>query len=71
MLNFYNFFQSAKLDIQKAAYLDIGKEWKSMVNDFKHVRLYYIRSGCAELTLTNKTVTLEEGYLYFIPAFSI
>lgn len=71
MANFYNFFQTAKFDIENAAYLDVGKEWKHMVDDFKHVRIYYIRSGTAELTLTDKTITLREGYLYFIPAFSI
>ena len=47
MASFYNFFQSAKFDIIDAAYMEVGKEWKSMVNDFKHVRIYYIRSGSA------------------------
>ena len=71
MSNLSNFFQSSKMEIMMAGYLDIGSEWKYMVNDFLYVRLYYIRSGSARLTLTNGTLDLEEGYLYFIPAFSI
>lgn len=71
MSDFYNFFHQANFNVLEANYMEIGKEWKSMVNEFKHVRIYYIRSGSAELTLTNQTITLEEGYLYFIPAFSV
>ncbi len=71
MNDFYNFFQSTKMDIVTAGYLDIGKEWNHMVNEFLHVRIYYIRSGSARLTLIDGPLDLEEGYLYFIPAFSI
>ena len=71
MNDFYNFFLPTTMNIVTAAYLDIGKEWKYMVNDFLYVRIYYIRSGSARLTLVNETIDLEEGYLYFIPAFSI
>lgn len=71
MNDFYNFFQSAKLDVDMAAYLDIGTEWKHMVSAFQYVRIYYIRSGSAWLTLTDGILPLEEGYMYFIPAFSI
>lgn len=71
MNDFYNFFQSAKLDVDMAAYLDIGTEWKHMVSAFQYVRIYYIRSGSARLTLTDGILPLEEGYMYFIPAFSI
>lgn len=71
MSNLSNFFQSANIEIAMAGYLDVGSEWKYMVQDFLYVRLYYIRSGSARLTLTNGVLELEEGYLYFIPAFSI
>lgn len=71
MGDFYNFFQLAKFDVAIASFLDIGKEWKNMVSDFKYVRIYYIRSGSAELALTDGKLALEEGYMYFIPAFSI
>lgn len=71
MSDFYNFFQSTKMDIVTAGYADIGKEWKYMVNDFLYVRIYYIRSGSAQLMLIDGPIDLEEGYLYFIPAFSI
>ena len=40
MNDFYNFFQSAKLDVDMAAYLDIGTEWKHMVSAFQYVRIY-------------------------------
>ncbi len=70
MNDFYNFLQSTKLDIT-AGYMNVGSEWKYMINDFLYVRIYYIRSGSATLILTNQTLDLEEGYLYFIPAFSI
>lgn len=66
-----NFFQSAAFNVVTASYLDVEKEWHNMVNDFKYVRIYYIRSGSAELILTDGTLKLEEGYMYFIPALSI
>lgn len=71
MGNCYNFLQSAKMNIYFAAYLDVGNDWKNMVNEFLYVRIYYIRCGSAKLTLLDGTIDLEEGYLYFIPAFSI
>lgn len=71
MKDFYNFFLSTKLNIETAAFLDIGTDWKDMVESFRYVRVYYIRSGTAKLNLVNGTLTLEEGYLYFIPTFSI
>ena len=71
MSDFYDFFQQANFNIAEANYMEIGTEWKSMVNDFKHVRIYYVRSGTAELSLINQTITLEEGYLYFVSAFSV
>ncbi len=71
MNEFNNFFQSAAFNIDVASYLDVENEWHNMVNDFKYVRIYYIRSGSAELVLTDGTLKLEEGYMYFIPALSI
>lgn len=71
MPDFYNFFRQTDFTILEANYMDIGNDWKNMVGAFKHARMYYIRSGTAELTLTDKILTLEEGYLYFIPAFSV
>lgn len=71
MNDFYDLFQSTKFDIVIAAYLNVGREWKHMVNDFRYVRIYYIREGNASLELFDRTLELKEGYLYFIPAFSV
>ena len=71
MNDFYDLFQSAKFDIAVAAYLNVGREWKHMVNDFRYVRIYYIREGNARLELFDRTLELKEGYLYFVPASSV
>lgn len=66
-----NLFNSINFKIDTAGYLDVGAEWKNMVDAFPYIRLYYIRSGSAVLNLNNKQVLLKEGYLYFIPSFSV
>lgn len=71
MNDFYNLFQSTKFLINMAGYLNVGTEWKSMVPDFKYVRIYYVRRGGATLELTDGPYELKEGNLYFFPAFSI
>lgn len=63
--------KNLNIPIETAAYLDVGKEWKNMVEAFSFARIYYVRSGSGKLFLTNKTIELEEGYMYFIPSFSV
>lgn len=69
MNDFYNFFQSAKLDVDMAAYLDIGTEWKHMVSAFQYVRIYYIRSGSARLTLTDGIFAIGRRIYVLYPRF--
>ena len=71
MDNFYQMYQSANFSIHTAGCLNVGTEWTSMVSTFEYVRIYYIRKGTAELNLTTGKLTLKEGYLYLIPAFSV
>ena len=67
----FKLLHNLNITIETAAYLDVGREWEKMVESFAYYRLYYVRSGSGKLVLTNKTIELEEGYMYFIPAFSI
>lgn len=71
MNNFYNLFQTTNFSIQNAGCLEVGKEWHSMVDSFDYVRIYYVRKGSAEITLSTGKLRLEEGNLYFIPPFNI
>ena len=67
----FKLLHNLNIAIETAAYLDVGREWEKMVESFTYYRLYFVRSGSGTLTLTNKTIELEEGYMYFIPAFSV
>ena len=67
----FKLLHNLNIAIETAAYLDVGREWEKMVESFTYYRLYYVRSGSGTLVLTNKTIELEEGYMYFIPAFSV
>lgn len=69
--DFYNLFQSTRFSIQAAGYAVVGRDWHTMVTDFRYVRIYYIREGEAELTLTTGRQVLKAGHLYFIPSFQI
>ncbi|MBR5123855.1 MAG: helix-turn-helix transcriptional regulator [Clostridia bacterium] len=71
MNDFYNLFQSTRFSIQGAGYAVVGNNWHTMVTDFRYVRIYYIREGEAELTLTTGRQVLKAGHLYFIPSFQI
>ncbi len=71
MNDFYNLFQSTRFSIVEADYADVGKDWHAVVASFEYVRIYYIRSGEAEITLTTGRQVLREGHLYFIPSFQI
>ncbi len=71
MNDFYNLFQSTRFSIVEADYADVGRDWHAFVASFEYVRIYYIRSGEAELTLTTGRQVLREGHLYFIPSFQI
>ena len=67
----FKLLYNLNISIETAAYLDVGREWEKMVESFAYYRLYYVRFGSGKIVLTNKTIELEEGYMYFIPAFSI
>ncbi len=71
MNDFYNLFQSARFSIVEAYYANVDATWHAIVPDFQYVRVYYIREGEAEVTLTTGKQILREGYLYFIPSFQI
>ncbi len=71
MNDFYNLFQSTRFSIVEADYADVGRDWHAVVASFQYVRIYYIREGTAEITLTTGRQVLREGHLYFIPSFQI
>ena len=71
MHDFYNLFQSTRFSIIEAHYANVGPSWHAVVPEFQYVRVYYIREGEAEITLTTGRQVLREGYLYFIPSFQI
>lgn len=47
---------------------EVDHRWQEFVSLFHYFRLYLIEKGNAELFLRNKTIRLEEGRLYLIPA---
>ncbi len=71
MNDFYNLFESTHFSVIDADYADVGRDWHAFVASFQYVRIYYIRNGEAELTLTSGHQVLREGHLYFIPSFQI
>ncbi len=71
MNDFYNLFQSTRFSIVEAKYAEVGRDWHHIVAAFEYVRVYYIREGEAEITLTSGRQVLREGHLYFIPSFQI
>ncbi len=71
MNDFFNLFASTSFSVVDADYAKVGPEWHSFVASFQYVRLYYIREGEAELTLTTGRQILRAGHLYFIPPFQI
>ncbi len=71
MNDFYNLFQSARFSVVEADYAEVGTDWHAFVASFQYVRVYYIREGEAELTLTTGKQILRAGHLYFIPSFQI
>ncbi len=69
-------FDSNRYSVAFAEQRIIGEEWNDVVWDRNHHqiqyhRLYFLTSGTATLHLYDKTVELETGKIYFIPAFSI
>ncbi len=71
MNDFYNLFQSTRFSIVEADYANVGSSWHAFVASFQYVRVYYIREGEGELTLTTGKQALRAGHLYFIPSFQI
>ncbi|MDR1094183.1 MAG: AraC family transcriptional regulator [Clostridiales bacterium] len=45
--------------------------WSETVSVYPYNRVYLVTDGSAELTLKSKTVRLEAGYLYFLPAYQV
>lgn len=49
-----------------------GSDWDKRVSDIDHCfKLYYLRSGKAELKSENCSFTLEEGNFYFINGYAL
>ncbi len=71
MNDFYNLFQSTRFSIVEADFAEVGQNWHAYMASFQYVRIYYIRGGEAEITLTTGRQVLREGHLYFIPSFQI
>ncbi len=52
-------------------YVQLNEKWNYSNIVSPYFRLYYIDSGAGEISDVNKTVTLEPGYLYLIPSFTL
>ena len=55
---------------------DIGDEWNHVVwnKDHHHIqyhRLYFLTKGNAKIKLRDRTLDLEPGIIYLVPAFSV
>lgn len=67
--------QNITFSITLSRYLKVGNEWNMDWNkdlyQFQCNRLYYLKKGKGKLYLHDKVLTLEPGYVYLIPAFSV
>ena len=71
-----NIFDLNTYSVAFAERRDIGEEWNEVKWNRNHFhvqyhRLYFPTSGRAEIRLLNKTIELECGRVYFIPAYSV
>ena len=57
-----------KLSISTARHCSLDASWKNDTHSVSFSRLYCIRSGEGWLRFGHKTVTLQGGYMYLIPA---
>lgn len=64
-------FSKAQFHVYTAFDMNIGKEWRGsqFVNHYN--RIYYVKSGCAELRFKTHTLRMEPGHLYLIPPYQL
>ena len=70
-MNSIDFLEKIRLVIHEASYTTVGKEWEKVVAVYPYYRIYLVKGGRAEIKLKNKTLVLESGYLYFLPAYQV
>lgn len=54
-----------------AGYANVGKEWNYSKVCSPFTRLYYVTEGKAYIQLTGRTIILEPGHFYIVPAFTL
>lgn len=69
--DFLQMYSNLKIHIEEANRVKVWPYWEEIVSVYPGNRLYLVTEGTATLQLKNKTILLEPGYLYFIPAFSV
>ncbi len=62
------FFQTEITETGRAV---VNFTWNEFVGFFPYYRVYYIVDGEADIILSDKSMRLKKGNIYFIPAFSI
>ena len=62
------FFQTEITETGRAV---VNFTWNEFVGFFPYYRVYYIADGEADIILSDKSMRLKKGNIYFIPAFSI
>ena len=62
------FFQTEITETGRAV---VNSTWNEFVGFFPYYRVYYIADGEADIILSDKSMRLKKGNIYFIPAFSI
>ena len=60
-----------EITVAEAGHAVVNDDWKSFINFFPYYRIYHIVSGEADVILTNGSMRIKSGNIYFVPAFSI
>lgn len=58
-------------EVTEAGRAVVNSTWNEFVGFFPYYRIYYILDGEADIILSDKSMRLKKGNVYFIPAFSI
>ena len=63
--------KNIKIKVTECGHATVDATWHQFVAFFPYYRLYYVVKGHSQMILRNRTLELNEGNIYFIPAFSV
>ena len=64
-------FDNTKFKIHEANRTKVSKDWNKVVSIYPYNRIYLVTKGSAIMMLKEKAVTLEAGFMYFLPAYNV